>query len=339
MNTPNTPTYLRVVATTRCNMECKYCHMEGDPQQAGTATELGTDELCTLLGIAVRGGVRKLKFLGGEPFMRRDLPQVIRHVRTLAPDLDISAITAGALPERVLHEAFDAGLSRVNMSIHGFDFPAFEQRGGRLKMWHDRKRFLAALLATGRPVKLNYVLSGVGAREDLGVLLDAAAHWPAVISVLDDLNDPHAGPGHVIATVEALRGPADERFVVPDPDSLATTHLRWHDGLEVEIKDQRLGDIAPYGACLTCPTRSQCREGILALRLLHDGRLQPCLDRPDLALDLVGILRRQGEAAALEAWRAYGDLADRHASGLAPYGRSRDAFGDLSDLGDAACAA
>ena len=306
-HTTTTPTYLRVVATTRCNMTCTYCHMEGDPHVGGTATELPADVLAAALRVAVRAGVRKLKFLGGEPLMRADLPNIIRDLRASAPTLDISAITAGALPVRLLHTLWDAGLSRLNMSVHGWDLPAFAQRGGKLKMWHDRNEFLRALVAAGRPLKLNYVLSGEGAREDLGQMLEAAAGWPVVVNVLDDLNDPNASPEHVVATVEALRGPADTRFVVPDPDSLNTTHLRWRDGLEVEVKDEHLGDIAPYGACLTCPSRSQCREGIRALRLTHNGDLQPGMDRPDLAIDLAGILRTHGEEGALAAWRGFGD--------------------------------
>ena len=308
MQSTNTPTYLRVVATAFCNMKCSYCHMEGDPHVKGTPFELPGEVLAGVLRIAQRAGVRKLKFLGGEPLLRKDLPSIVRGIREIDPELDISAITAGVMPARTLDTLWAAGLSRVNMSIHGFDFPAFAQRGGNLKMWHDRNEFLRALLTAKRPVKLNFVLAGEGARADLAGLLEAAKDWPVVLAVLDDLNDPNSGPQHVIDTVESLRGPAAERFVVPDPDSLATTHLRWHDGLRIEVKDQRLGEIAPYGACGTCPRKAGCKEGILALRLTHGGLLQPCLDRQDLSLDLARIVRDEGEDAGLRAWRAFGEL-------------------------------
>ena len=45
-----------------------------------------------------------------------------------------------------------------------------------------------------------------------------------------------------------------------------------------------------------------CGEGIYALRLTHDGQLRPCLDRSDLAVPLVDIVREQGASAAREAW-------------------------------------
>lgn len=307
-----TPTYLRVVATARCNMRCTYCHMEGDPHLEGTPYELPGELLTSVLRVAQHAGIRKLKFLGGEPLLRKDLPHVVSALRAEDQALDISAITAGVMPARVLETMWRAGLSRLNMSIHGYDYPAFAQRGGTVNMWHNRNEFLRALLASKRPVKVNFVLSGEGAREDLAHLLDAACDWPVVVAVLDDLSDASAGPAHVISTVEGLRGPADRRVTVPDPHSLPTLQLMWDDGLCVEVKDHRLGEVAPYGACDICPKRTMCREGIFALRLTHGGLLQPCMDRPDLSLDIAGIVRRHGEAEGLRAWLGFCDeLAGR----------------------------
>ena len=130
-----------------------------------------------------------------------------------------------------------------------------------------------------------------------------------VVAVLDDLGDPDLGPARVRAAVEGLRGPVTRVFVEPDPHSLPTLRLGWSDGLWVEIKHEQLGRVAPWASCAACPRRPQCREGIVALRLTHEGRLLPCLDRPDLAVDLVGAWRAGGLAAArstfaaaLDAW-------------------------------------
>ena len=72
----------------------------------------------------------------------------------------------------------------------------------------------------------------------------------------------------------------------PDPASLPTERLSWGDGLVVEVKDHRLGDVAPWKACTGCPKRARCGEGIHAVRLSHTGVLRPCMDRPDLGVDL-----------------------------------------------------
>lgn len=298
------PTYLRAVVTTRCPMRCTYCHMEGDPAGAGPR-QLDTATLGALLRVAARAGVEKFKFLGGEPLVRADMAQVVAALRVEAPTADLSVITAGVTLPDALPQCLAAGLDRANLSVHGFDLPAFERRGGNLRTWQLRNASLRHLVAAGRPLKLNYVLSGPEDHEDLGALLAWAAGQPVVVNVLDDLGDPQASAETVTRTLHALRGPAARAEYVEDVHSLPTTHLVWADGLRVEVKDHRLGDLAPWAACATCPVRARCREGIFALRLSHDGQLRACMDRPDLSLDVAGILRAEGEAAALQAWLGF----------------------------------
>jgi hypothetical protein len=83
----------------------------------------------------------------------------------------------------------------------------------------------------------------------------------------------------------------------------------WADGLRVEVKDRRLGDLAPWAACAACPRRARCREGIFALRLTHDGWLRPCMDRPDLGVPVGAVFETEGEAAAERAWVAFVEAA------------------------------
>jgi cyclic pyranopterin phosphate synthase len=299
------PTYLRVVATTRCNYSCEYCHLEGDPHQFGTAFELATDVLVSCLRAAARVGVRKFKFVGGEPFLRSDLAQVIGTVRAAAPDADISIITAAVVPVRRLEEAFAAGLSRVNISIHGFTARALAQRNRAPRAYALRQAFIEAALARpGARVKFNYVYRGTEDLEDLGALLEWAAARRQLVNVLDDLGQDMSA-NDVAKAVRHLRGEPDRVIEVDDVHSLPTLHWHFADGLRIEIKNQRLGDVAPYRHCERCPVRSNCREGILALRLTHRGYLQPCVDRPDLGLPLAEFARTSGDAVAAIVWRNY----------------------------------
>ena len=303
---PASPSYLRVVVTARCSLACAYCHREGDP--AGDAAGgLPRGALLALLDAALDQGVQKLKFLGGEPLLRRDLPHVIAHLRGRDPALDLSLITGGAVGRQALEDCFDAGLSRANLSIHGWSMSAFAERTARgAGAWAMRGAVLDALLARGRFLKLNFVWRGPRDDADLSSLLDHAAGLPVVVSVLDDLSDPTLSPSDVVAAVTRLRGPAEAQEVEPDPHSLPTLRLQWRDGLAVEIKDQHLGAVAPWGPCAACPVRWRCREGIYALRLSHDGRLRPCMDRPDLGVDLIEAARQGAVgavwAAAVQSW-------------------------------------
>lgn len=296
------PSYLRVVVTARCSLACDYCHQEGDPATA-QAGGMDTATLTALLLGAVDNGIRKLKFLGGEPLLRKDLPEVIAALRARHPDLDISLITGGAVPVERLDACFAAGLSRANLSIHGWGLEAFRERTRRGEKAHAlRQATLQRLLEHGRFLKLNFVWRGPRDAADLSALLDWAADRPVVVSVLDDLGDASLGPDAVQAALVSLRGFPLTRGAEPDPHSLPTLRMSWADGLAVEVKDHHLGAVAPWAACGTCPVRARCREGIHALRLSHDGRLRPCMDRPDISLDLVGTFAAHGAGAASQAW-------------------------------------
>jgi molybdenum cofactor biosynthesis enzyme MoaA len=298
------PTYLRIVATTRCPLSCGYCHAEGDLQRPGASRELPVELLERCLAVAARAGVRKFKFVGGEPLVRRDLPRLVAAARRHAPRADLSVITSGVVGVAPAAAAFAAGLDRMNVSIHGWRPEHLALRRGN-PVAHRRRGALLDWLVDGRrPTKLNYVYTGDGDDEDVGALLDWAAARPVVVGLLDNLHDPNASPLALAERLARWRGPWDHARPEPDADSLDTTRLYWRDGLVVELKTTALGVVAPWAACRTCPKRTRCREGILALRLTHDGRLQGCMDRPDLSLTLADAARR-GEDEALAQWQRF----------------------------------
>ena len=297
------PTYLRIVVTTDCSLKCAFCHMEGDPAQDGQRGGPSIDVLQSLVAAAYQEGIRKFKLLGGEPLLRPDFPKLVAALRSVAPDGDLSIITAGVVPLHRLLEAFAAGLDRANLSIHGWS-PAMLARNARDPGAHaKRQRVLEAILQHGAPLKCNYVYTGPEVEADLQEFLAWSADKPLVVSVLDNLGDAAMGPATIKRVLQRLRGPWTKQWREEDPRSLPTLRLQWADGLTVEIKDHQLGQIAPWKACNTCPEKAKCREGIFALRLKHTGHAAPCMDRPDLNIALIEVLAQGGVPAVRESWR------------------------------------
>lgn len=294
--------YLRVVVTPRCPLACHYCHLEGDPASNRT---LPTEALLTLIRAGLEVGVRKIKYLGGEPLVRADLPRIIAQVFAWDETVDQSIITSGAIVPSRLEACLKAGLSRANLSIHGWDKDTFAKRRGTAQQHEWRAQNLKLLLDAGRPLKLNYVWGGPEDDADLNGLLNWAAGQPLVVNVLDDLGK-NLGASDILDALARLRGAWLESWEEPDPYSLSTLRLRWADGLTVEVKDQRLGTVAPWKACQACPKKSVCKEGIHAVRLTHDGRLQPCMDRPDLAINLRSL---SAEPEITQAWKHFLEAA------------------------------
>jgi GTP 3',8-cyclase len=292
--------YLRVVVTTRCNHACSYCHAEGDVPRGEGAGGLDLKALQSCLSVALGVGVRKVKLLGGEPLVRPDLCQVVRHVRAAAPSADVSVVTAGVAPAARVDDLLAAGLDRINITFHGFSPEEHGKRIGMAGAHGMREAFVDRILARGRPVKANYVYSDARQDEDLAALLEWAASRRIVVNVLDNLALDGSWRD-VAAVVRRLRGEPARELVEHDPDSLPTLQWQFRDGLRVEIKHEQLGSFTPYDACDRCPARGRCREGILALRLHHDGVIRPCMDHPDLRFPLADVVRREGVDAAAVA--------------------------------------
>lgn len=300
------PTYLRVVITAVCPLACSFCHREGDPAVPGRERGLATEDWIALLGGAVDAGVRKVKFLGGEPLLRGDLPEIVRALRERDASLDLSVITSGAVPAARIDALFAAGLSRCNVSIHGFGREAFIARTRSTeRAWWQRNAFLEAVIDHGRALKTNYVYTGPADDADLAAFLDFAARRSLLVNVLDDLTRDDLDAAALERVVVSMRGTPRERWIEEDPHSLPATRLGFADGLTVELKHARLGGEMPWTSCSTCTVRAHCKEGIHALRVTHTGSLRPCMDRPDLSTALAGPDGRVEREAARTSMDAF----------------------------------
>ena len=153
-------TDLRVSITDRCNYKCVYCRTG---QVGAQYAELHIDEYLRLIRIFVDLGIEKVRLTGGEPLLRRDLPEMIRELatwRTLTRDrLDIAVTTNGHLLESLAQPLKDAGLSRVTVSMDAVD-PATFERITRVHGSHPAvlRGIRAAQSAGLGPVKVNCVL-------------------------------------------------------------------------------------------------------------------------------------------------------------------------------------
>jgi GTP 3',8-cyclase len=152
-------TDLRVSLTDRCNLRCSYCMpAEGLDWLPGEEV-LTDDEVVRLITVAVeRLGVREVRFTGGEPLLRRGLPDIVRRTTALGPRPQTSITTNGLGLGRTAATLAEAGLDRVNVSLDTVrreDFATITRRD-RLP---DVIAGLAAASAAGLgPVKVNAVL-------------------------------------------------------------------------------------------------------------------------------------------------------------------------------------
>jgi pyrroloquinoline quinone biosynthesis protein E len=112
------PLALLAELTHRCPLQCPYC--SNPIELARVADELGTDEWLRLIDEAAALGILQIHFSGGEPLVRRDLPQLVGHAR--AAGLYSNLITSGVLLDaEKLKVLAEAGLDHVQISIQDTD--------------------------------------------------------------------------------------------------------------------------------------------------------------------------------------------------------------------------
>jgi cyclic pyranopterin phosphate synthase len=120
-------TYLRVSVTDRCDLRCIYC-MSERMRFLPRAELLTIEELDRLCSAFVRRGVRRLRFTGGEPLVRRGFLDLLNLVkRHLNAGLDeITVTTNGVQLADFAEPLFAAGVRRVNVSIDSLDRDTFK---------------------------------------------------------------------------------------------------------------------------------------------------------------------------------------------------------------------
>ncbi|KRC50123.1 MULTISPECIES: GTP 3',8-cyclase MoaA [unclassified Nocardioides] len=152
-------TDLRVSLTDRCNLRCTYCMPAEGLDWLPTDQQLSDDEVVRLIGVAVgRLGVQEIRFTGGEPLVRRGLVDIVRRVRDLDADVEMSITTNALGLAKTAASLAEAGLNRVNVSLDTVRRETFHEVTRRDRL-DDVVEGLAAAEAAGLgPVKVNAVL-------------------------------------------------------------------------------------------------------------------------------------------------------------------------------------
>lgn len=169
------PLALLAELTHRCPLQCPYCSNPVALERAGN--ELGTEDWRRVIDEAAELGVLQIHFSGGEPTVRRDLEELVRHAR--AAGLYTNLITAGVLLDAArLQSLIAVGLDHVQLSFQDSG-PEGGDRIGGYRGGHARKLAVARMVReAGLPLTLNLVvhrqnLDHLPELLDMAVALDA----------------------------------------------------------------------------------------------------------------------------------------------------------------------
>ena len=109
--------YLRLSVTDLCNYRCQYCMPPEGVEKRLHSDILSIEELAEIAAAAVRCGVKKIRLTGGEPLVRRGLPDLCRMLRAIPGLAELCLTTNGSLLPQLARPLRDAGVDRLNISL------------------------------------------------------------------------------------------------------------------------------------------------------------------------------------------------------------------------------
>lgn len=306
---------LRISLTDRCNFRCTYCMpAEAFPpgyRFLGASEVLGTAEIATLVGAAVRHGVRKVRLTGGEPLLRAEVVDIVAAVVDSGAE-DVAMTTNGSLLARFAARLRAAGLHRLTVSLDSLrDDTVAELSGGRATLGSIIAGIDAAEAAGFAPLKLNCVVRRGVNEDDILPLAEFARRR-----------------GHVVRFIEYMDVGTSNRWrsseVVPAAEIVALVAARYPlEAVGVSYRGEvaqryryldGAGELGVIGS-VTAPFCGDCTR----LRVSADGKLFTCLFATD-GTDVRPLLRGP-DGAALDSfldtlWRNRGDAYSEQRAGL-----------------------
>jgi cyclic pyranopterin phosphate synthase len=269
---------LRISVTDRCNFRCTYCmpkEIFGRDYQFLPRDEILTFEEITRLARAFVGvGVEKLRVTGGEPLVRRNLPDLVAMLAAIQrPDgreVDLTLTTNGSALRALARPLAEAGLRRVTVSLDSLDDAVFGAMNGiDFPVAKVLDGIAAAAEAGLAPVKVNMVVRR-GINESSVVPMAAWAREAGVILRFIEYMDVGHSNGWRL----------DE--VVPAADLVETIRAVWpvepaDPTYRGEVADRwRYLDGGGEFGVIASVTQPFCRDCTRA-RVSAEGKLYTCL--------------------------------------------------------------
>ncbi len=263
---------IRISVNEDCNLDCYYCHNEGQPHSDRGMTP---EEIGRLLRVAAGLGVRGVKLTGGEPLCRSDLVEIVEVASGILEE--VSLTTNGTMLGRLARPLKEAGLARVNVSLDTLDRERFRRITGHDSVDLVLEGIGAAVAAGLSPVKVNIVAladSGVDDLTGTARAVWAMGAMPQIIEMVADKgSEQYAMVEDYVITHAAgvrQRGMQNRRiYTVEDGEGSG----RW----DVEL----VGPVGNTNFCAACNR----------LRVTSGGMVKPCLMHNDGLVDVLTPMR------------------------------------------------
>ncbi len=283
---------LRISITDRCNFRCLYCLPETEEaadfyRRKGASSEapqpiqhewkprshfLTYEEITRVVRIATGLGVTKLRLTGGEPLLRRAVPELVGQLSALEAIDDLALTTNGFHFEKHADALRAAGLRRVTFSLDSLDRDNFIKLTGRDGLGELLDAIARARELGFAPIKINAVIIRDLNDHEIEALARFARDEALTMRFIEfmPLDSGRAWQQeHVVTGREILERLQSAFELEPlDMEHTAATAKRWR-FKGTQPGQGEIGLINPVSE----PFCAQCNR----IRLTADGKIRTCL--------------------------------------------------------------
>lgn len=184
--------YVRIAVTDRCNLRCFYCMPEEGIQYMPKKDLLTFEEIERLVTLLAQMGISKVRFTGGEPFVRKDFMHLVQSVAEINGISNVHLTTNGVLTAPYVKELQKAGVKSVNLSLDTLDKERFKTITRRDE-FEKVMETLDLLLREGIHVKINAVVMEGKNIDDILPLVAFTKSKPVSVRFIEEM--PFNGEG------------------------------------------------------------------------------------------------------------------------------------------------
>ncbi|MFZ8791214.1 MAG: GTP 3',8-cyclase MoaA [Thermosphaera aggregans] len=275
----------RIVVTTRCNYNCIFCHREG-LTGSDRAEVLTPDDYRYLAYVSRKLGILYFKITGGEPLLRGDTPDIVKGIREYSKEESLT--TNGYFLKNLAGKLADAGLDRVNVSVHSLNdevYQAITRTRGSVKQILEG---IEQALEHGIKVKLNFLAMKINLGE-FEKIIEYASSKGVDVNVIELI--PLGTPHHVYLEQRTSIDPIIEKlhrisFNITISNFQNRPVYTLPSGIRVNV-------IKGYGNPDLC---ARCTR----LRLTPEGRIKTCIFLEEPFVDISKELKNKDEYGVVE---------------------------------------
>lgn len=272
--------YVRLSVTDRCDLRCQYCMPEGFSDFEVPDEWLTFDEITRVIRAFTELGTQRIRITGGEPLVRKNLPDLLQQLAGLPGLDDLSLSTNATQLRRYAEPLKQAGVSRINVSLDTLRPDRFKSiTKGKLEKVIDG--LMAARQAGFHPIKINMVVMKGVNDDEVEDMVEFCLEHDFTLRFIETMpmgDTGRSATDHYIS-LQTIKERLTQRF-----DLVAGTMAGGGPARYVRVKDTelRIGFITPMSQhfCETCNR----------VRLSVDGTLYLCLGQ-DYKYELKPLLR------------------------------------------------